>query len=173
GHRRGRRRAGRELRGPRPGEREACERAATGGVRPRFVAARLRVLGHAGAVSLARRAAVAVRADDQRFAMRPGAPRVVAFLRAINVGGHTVEMARLRQLFEKLGLADVETFIASGNVIFAAPKGSIPALEKRIAAHLEKSLGYEVATMLRTPAELAAVLGHNPFAKPVPGPTLD
>ena len=45
-------------------------------------------------------------------------PRYVAFLRAINVGGHVVKMERLRALFEDLGFAKVETLIASGNVIF-------------------------------------------------------
>jgi uncharacterized protein (DUF1697 family) len=94
--------------------------------------------------------------------------RLVAFLRAINVGGHTVEMAKLKKLFEQLKLTGVETFIASGNVIFEAP-GAGAALEKRIAAHLEKSLGYEVATFLRTPAELAAALEHRAFARVVPG----
>ena len=47
-------------------------------------------------------------------------PRLVAFLRAINVGGHTVTMAHLRGLFEDLGFTNVETFIASGNVIFGS-----------------------------------------------------
>jgi uncharacterized protein (DUF1697 family) len=42
----------------------------------------------------------------------------IAFLRAINVGGHTVKMDTLRQLFESLGFTNVETFLASGNVIF-------------------------------------------------------
>ena len=44
--------------------------------------------------------------------------RYIAFLRAINVGGHTVKMAELKRLFEALGFTNVETFIASGNVIF-------------------------------------------------------
>ena len=52
-------------------------------------------------------------------------PRHIAFLRAINVGGHTVTMDRLRQLFTGLGLKDVETFIASGNVIFSSAARSI------------------------------------------------
>ena len=50
--------------------------------------------------------------------------RYIAFLRAINVGGHTVRMEELRRLFERMGAAQVQTFIASGNVIFesaAAP----------------------------------------------------
>ena len=45
-------------------------------------------------------------------------PRYVAFLRAINVGGHNTKMAELRRLFEGLGFSGVEAFIASGNVIF-------------------------------------------------------
>jgi uncharacterized protein (DUF1697 family) len=103
--------------------------------------------------------------------MSPGSHRYVAFLRAINVGGHTVEMAKLKKLFEQLKLGGVETFIASGNVIFESA-GAAPALEKRIAAHLEKSLGYEVVTFLRTPAELADVLAHKAFPKERAGSTL-
>jgi len=40
--------------------------------------------------------------------------RYIAFLRAINVGGHTVKMDRLRALFQELGLADVRTFMEFG-----------------------------------------------------------
>ena len=50
-------------------------------------------------------------------------PRYIALLRAINVGGHTVKMDHLRRLFEALDLAAVETFIASGNVVFHADEG--------------------------------------------------
>ena len=45
-------------------------------------------------------------------------PRYVAFLRAVNVGGRIVKMDELRRPFAAAGFADVETFIASGNVIF-------------------------------------------------------
>jgi uncharacterized protein (DUF1697 family) len=65
--------------------------------------------------------------------------RLIAFLRAINVGGHTVRMAMLRALFEELGLDDVETFIASGNVVFSASAKNVPALERRIEQHLAAS----------------------------------
>jgi uncharacterized protein (DUF1697 family) len=88
--------------------------------------------------------------------------RYVALLRAINVGGHTVRMERLRALFEEIGFTGVETFIASGNVIFDDP-GEPAELERRIEAHLHAALGYEVATFLRTPGELAAALAACPF----------
>jgi uncharacterized protein (DUF1697 family) len=90
-------------------------------------------------------------------------PRLIAFLRAINVGGHTVTMARLREEFEALGLKDVETFIASGNVIFTSRSTDLPALEKKIEARLRASLGYEVATFVRTDAEVAAIAGYKAF----------
>lgn len=91
--------------------------------------------------------------------------RYIAFLRAINVGGHTVKMDQLRGLFEALGFANVETFIASGNVIFDSPENDAAQLEERIEAHLKQSLGYEVAAFLRTPAEVAGAAAHEPFAR--------
>jgi len=89
-------------------------------------------------------------------------PRHVAFLRAINVGGHTVKMDHLRRLFEELGLKDVETFIASGNVIFRSPAKSA-SLEAKIERHLRQALGYDVDTFIRTDDEVAAVAGYRPF----------
>ena len=89
--------------------------------------------------------------------------RYVAFLRAINVGGHVVKMDALRRLFGELGFTNVETFIASGNVVFASTSRSPASLEKRIEAHLQKSLGYEVKTFIRSDAEVAAIAGCTPF----------
>lgn len=89
--------------------------------------------------------------------------KYIAFLRAINVGGHTVKMDRLRELFEALGFANVETFIASGNVIFETKEKNTASLEKKIADHLEKSLGYGVDTFLRTVQEVAEIEKLCPF----------
>jgi uncharacterized protein (DUF1697 family) len=90
-------------------------------------------------------------------------PRLIAFLRAINVGGHTVTMGELRKQFEALGLKDVETFIASGNVIFTSRSTDLAALEKKIEARLRAALGYEVTTFVRTDADVAAVAAYEPF----------
>lgn len=89
--------------------------------------------------------------------------RYIAFLRAINVGGHTVKMDRLRNLFAELGFSRVETFIASGNVIFETRDQDAQALEKKIEGHLRQTLGYAVATFLRSVPELVAVARHQPF----------
>jgi uncharacterized protein (DUF1697 family) len=90
--------------------------------------------------------------------------RAVALLRAINVGGHVVKMDRLKKLFQQAGFTGVETFIASGNVIFdVSPSVKIAAVEDTIETMLEDALGYEVATFIRTAAELTAAAEHEPF----------
>lgn len=87
----------------------------------------------------------------------------MAFLRAINVGGRTVKMDRLRKCFQSMGLDKVETFIASGNVVFESPIAATRALEHQIANELRDALGYDVATFIRTPAEVAAAARYQAF----------
>ncbi|HEY9151560.1 MAG TPA: DUF1697 domain-containing protein [Anaerolineales bacterium] len=87
----------------------------------------------------------------------------IAFLRAINVGGHTVKMDVLRQLFESLGFSNVETFIASGNVLFETNSKNADDLETKIESRLRETLGYDVATFVRTDADLKAVAVYKPF----------
>ena len=89
--------------------------------------------------------------------------RFVALLRAINVGGRTVKMTDLCALFEQARLSNVQSVIASGNVLFDSRAGDAAALERRIEAALRKGLGYDVATFVRSGAELDAVIAHEPF----------
>jgi uncharacterized protein (DUF1697 family) len=91
-------------------------------------------------------------------------PRFVAFLRAINVGGHVVKMDALRAHFDALGFTDVQTFIASGNVVFSSRTKNLTTLERTIEKRLHASLGYEVKTFVRSCAEVAAIAGYKPFA---------
>lgn len=83
--------------------------------------------------------------------------RLVAFLGGVNVGGHRVTMDRLRDEFSALGFSDVETFIASGNVIFSAT-GSLSGLETRIEQHLGERLGWPAPTYLRKAGDVRAVV---------------
>jgi len=91
--------------------------------------------------------------------------RHFAFLRAINVGGHTVTMAALQRHLEAAGLEGVQTFIASGNVVFERRTAPSAAAIGRIEAHLHAALGYEVATFVRSSAELTAIAEHTPFPR--------
>jgi uncharacterized protein (DUF1697 family) len=90
-------------------------------------------------------------------------PRFVALLRAINVGGRNVKMTELCGLFERAKLTDVQSVIASGNVLFSSRASDPTALEQRIEAALRKGLGYEVPAFIRDADELDAVVAHDPF----------
>jgi uncharacterized protein (DUF1697 family) len=105
----------------------------------------------------------------------------VAFLRGINVGGHNVKKEVLCEIFLGLDLTDVSTFIASGNVLFDGgnPAGRADGeadaeLEDRIAAALEARLGWPVPTFVRSPAEMAAIVGAELVGElaPAEGETL-
>jgi uncharacterized protein (DUF1697 family) len=87
----------------------------------------------------------------------------IAFLKAINVGGHTVKMSHLKKLFENMGFSNVATFIASGNVVFDTTSKSVDVDRNKIEIELEKSLGYKVPTFLRTITELKEISEYKPF----------
>ncbi len=98
--------------------------------------------------------------------------RYVAFLRAVNVGGRVVKMDQLRRLFEGMKLKQVETFIASGNVLFDTRTADADALETRIEKELKKALGYEVLTFIRSPDEIVAAATYEPFGDPTKLPPI-
>src|SRR5206468_11141519 len=87
----------------------------------------------------------------------------VALLRGVNlVGKSTLKMADLKDIARNLGLSDVRTYIASGNLLFTSgdPEEELRrVLEKELAAHMSK----EVRVMLRTADEMEAVVRANPF----------
>lgn len=86
--------------------------------------------------------------------------RHVALLRGINVGGgRRVPMEDLRATFEGLGLADVRTYIQSGNVVFtaAAPQG------ETIERVIREEFGFPVDVMLRSAQEWAVLVPRNPY----------
>lgn len=90
-------------------------------------------------------------------------PRLVAFLRAVNVGSRTVKMEALRAAFEAMGLTNVHTFIASGNVVFDSNARDLAALERKIEAQLQAVFGFEIDNFVRTLAEIAALAADTAF----------
>jgi len=72
-------------------------------------------------------------------------------------------MKRLRHEFEFLGFSGVETFIASGNIVFETRGTNEERLRIKIERHLRETLGYEVTTFIRSTAELRQVANHRPF----------
>lgn len=91
--------------------------------------------------------------------------KYIALLRAINVGGTgKLAMADLKAMCVDAGFTSVQTYIASGNVVFeskASPAKVKTEIETRLAAHAGKSVG----VIVRTASEMASVLDANPFPK--------
>lgn len=86
----------------------------------------------------------------------------VALLRGVNVGGIKVRSADLAAMARKLGLDEVRTVLASGNLIFAADEAPA-ALKDRIEQGLRDTFGYDAWIVLTTADHLAAVVDAYPF----------
>jgi uncharacterized protein (DUF1697 family) len=92
-----------------------------------------------------------------------GAEHYVALLRGINVGGNNViRMLDLRTCFEAQKLSCVETYIASGNVLFEATDADAAALTSRIERALSKTFGYESRVVLRSARQMSDTLAKAP-----------
>lgn len=87
----------------------------------------------------------------------------VAFLRAVNVGGTgRLPMSDLREMCNELGLADVQTYIASGNLTFDSNE-SKASIKTALEGILRDYMGKDVGVIVRTSSELRAILDKNPF----------
>jgi uncharacterized protein (DUF1697 family) len=90
--------------------------------------------------------------------------RYVAFLRGMNLGNRRITNSELVGHFEAIGLEEVATFRASGNVVLVDPAGEAePRLQKRLEAELGERLGYDVAVFLRSAKEVVAIAARDPF----------
>lgn len=88
----------------------------------------------------------------------------VAFLRAINVGGHgLIKMSDLRDAFAEAGASGVKTYIQSGNVVFDAPGATAPLIVKRVHTRLRALLGEDPVVIYRSARALERTLAENPF----------
>jgi uncharacterized protein (DUF1697 family) len=92
----------------------------------------------------------------------------IAFLRGINRGQRRVKRDRPAAGFAALAFTGVATFIAGGNVIFSGPSSDGRKLARQFEPSLAAPLGYDVATFVRTRAEVAAVAALTPFAPAEP-----
>jgi uncharacterized protein (DUF1697 family) len=72
-------------------------------------------------------------------------------------------MGRLKTVAEELGGMDVETYLRSGNVILTVPRKRVAGLAGAFETACVKAFGFEIPVMVRTGAEMAAVVDHNPF----------
>ncbi|WP_225772464.1 DUF1697 domain-containing protein [Inquilinus sp. Marseille-Q2685] len=96
----------------------------------------------------------------------------VILLRAVNVGGTgKLPMSDLKALCEKAGLADIRTYIASGNVVCRSERTEAQ-VKAAVEAALEAYAGKPVGVLVRSAAEMAQVLAANPFPDAPPNRTV-
>jgi uncharacterized protein (DUF1697 family) len=89
--------------------------------------------------------------------------RYLALLRGINVGGkNIIKMAALKACFEKMGYADVATYIQSGNVLFSGAGKKRDTIVSEIERALSKQFNYESRIVLVTKSELEKVVKNAP-----------
>jgi uncharacterized protein (DUF1697 family) len=91
-------------------------------------------------------------------------PRYVALFGSINVGGNRLKMADLRSAFEAEGFANVETVVASGNVLFDHPERPDAGLEEKLSLMMRHKFGMNSVALVRSRDALVRAIAENPFA---------
>jgi uncharacterized protein (DUF1697 family) len=93
-------------------------------------------------------------------------PVFISLLRGINVGGHRpLKMSELRDIYEELGHERVQSYVQSGNLLFWSKEKEPASIARRIEQAIEKSFGFAPDVILRTRAEMEAVITRSPFAE--------
>ena len=89
--------------------------------------------------------------------------RYAILLRGVNVGGITVKSAPLKEALVSLGLEDVRTLLASGNVV-CSTRWSAKRLKQEVEARLEEVFGYDAWVIILTATRLAELVEQSPFS---------
>jgi uncharacterized protein (DUF1697 family) len=93
-------------------------------------------------------------------------PTSIALLRGVNVGGkHALPMAMLRDALEEVGYTSVQTYIQSGNIVLEHPRRGAAALTRDLEREIAGVAGFDVPVVVRSAAQLAAVIDANPFPR--------
>ena len=87
-------------------------------------------------------------------------------LRGINVSGQKkIRMLDLRELYESLGLKNVQSYLQSGNVVFDSEEQDAVKLRDSIEAQIEKVFGFSVPVLIRKGDDFKRVVENHPFAE--------
>jgi uncharacterized protein (DUF1697 family) len=91
--------------------------------------------------------------------------RYVVLLRGINLGPRNrIAMPALRQELEAAGFEDVKTYVQSGNVVLSS-RSSVKRVTAEVERVIAERFGLDIEVVVRTRAELAAVVKRNPLGK--------
>jgi uncharacterized protein (DUF1697 family)/uncharacterized protein YdhG (YjbR/CyaY superfamily) len=110
---------------------------------------------------------VKARIEENASRLEPkqrGGGQFIAFLRGINVGGHAIiKMGDLKKVFEEMGLENVRTILASGNVTFEAARKTAMKLTPEIESALRRTFKKEINVIIRSRDDLVKLQSSEPF----------
>lgn len=89
--------------------------------------------------------------------------RYVAFFAKMNVGGNRLTMADLRDALEREDIEDVETVVASGNVLFSYDDRPSEGMSEMLAWIVRDRFGFDTFAAVRTADEVRSAIEDNPF----------
>ena len=96
----------------------------------------------------------------------------LALFRGINVSGYNIiKMEHLRKLMADNGYTNVQTYIQSGNVVFATEENSKDKIANAVQALLQKEYGYTIEVFILNEADLTAIIDNNPYTDNAPEPS--
>src|SRR5262245_11278174 len=94
--------------------------------------------------------------------------KYIALLRAVNVGGTgKLPMAELKSMCTDVGFTRIETYVASGNVVFES-KSTASQAKAALEARLQAYAGKPIGVLIRTASEMTGIFNANPFCKAEP-----
>ncbi len=88
--------------------------------------------------------------------------RFCAFLRGVNVKGTAMKMAEVCSVFEKAGMKNVSSVLASGNILFSSGKNK-KELKELLEKMMSEHFGYEAFLFVKDKNEVEAIFSNNPF----------
>jgi uncharacterized protein (DUF1697 family) len=92
--------------------------------------------------------------------------RAIALLRAVNVGGRSVQMAALKTMVSDLGYGQPRTLLQTGNIVFdldAGRREKAADIEQRLEHEITARAGLQSDVFVRSVAEWDDAIAANPF----------
>lgn len=86
-------------------------------------------------------------------------------MRGINVSGKTVKMEALKKAFSELGFEEIQTLLASGNVVFLAAHNDEKLMTQQIEEKLRTVFGFEISLQVRPYEYIKELVMTDPFKR--------
>ena len=93
----------------------------------------------------------------------PASHTFAVFLRGINVGGIRIAMKDLCRVLSDAGFAEVQTVLASGNVVLRAETADPADVKESVQATLRAAFGYDAWVIVKNREQVAAIIDGYPF----------